>query len=165
MIRAYISLGCNLGNCRAYLGQALDMLERHPFITIAAVSSVYLTEPVSEVEQPDFLNMAVAVDTELKARELLNVCHRVEEELGGREGRTYQGPRTIDLDILLYDKNRVAEADLEIPHPRMLDRAFALAPLAEIAPGALIPGNGTAAEALAKLDDPHSVERQGPLLA
>ena len=163
MATAFISLGCNLGNCPAYLAQAIQMLDKHLLIRVTRVSSVYYTEPVGEVEQPYFLNMAVKVDTDLKPAELLHACRRVEEELGGRDGRVPQGPRTIDLDILLYDQLEIAEKDLVIPHPRMLKRAFALVPLAEIAPEAALPGGGTVAAAAERLRDQLSVEKQGPL--
>ncbi len=163
MATAYISLGCNLGNCPAYLAQAIQMLDKHLLIRVTKVSSVYNTEPVGEVEQPYFLNMAVEIDTDLTPAELLHACRRVEEELGGRDGRVPQGPRTIDLDILLYEQLEIADEDLVIPHPRMLGRAFALAPLAEIAPEAALPGGGTVAEAAEELRDPHSIEKQGPL--
>lgn len=163
MATAYISLGCNLGDCHANLSRAVKLLEVNPAVAVAAVSSVYITEPVGRAGQPDFRNMAVAVETELSPRELFKVCRAIEDELGGREGREPLGPRTIDLDILLYEEVEIAAGDLSIPHPRMLERAFVLVPLAEIAPEFELPGGVAAARAAEALQDPHRVEREGPL--
>ncbi|MHB8168243.1 MAG: 2-amino-4-hydroxy-6-hydroxymethyldihydropteridine diphosphokinase [Thermoleophilia bacterium] len=163
MARAYLSLGCNLGNCRAYLVQAIGLLNAHPLISVTRVSSVYLTEAVGEIEQPDFLNLAAELETDLSPRVLLDACQRVEEELGGADRGVPHGPRTIDLDILLYEQREIAGAELTVPHPRMLERAFVLRPLTEIAPEARLPGGRTVAEAAASLCDEHAVEEQGPL--
>ena len=165
MAKAFLSLGCNLGNCRAHLEQAIGLLDGHPMIRVQKLSSVYLTEPVGEVEQAHFLNMVAELETDMSPAVLLAACRLIEEQLGGRDGRVPQGPRTIDLDILLYEQVEIAAAGLMIPHPRMLERAFVLAPLAEIAPWVKVPGNGTAAEAVASLSDTHSVEKLGPLAA
>lgn len=163
MPTACISLGCNLGDCRLNLGQALKRLGDNPRVEVAAVSSVYVTEPVGVSDQPDFRNMAAVLETELSPLELFELCRAIEEELGGREGREPMGPRTIDLDILLYEEVEISEEDLKIPHPRMLDRAFVLVPLAEIAPDLRLPGGMTAAAAAGALEDPHWVRSEGPL--
>ena len=163
MPAAFLSLGCNLGNCRAYLEQAIGLLRAHPMIRVGRISSVYRTEAVGEIDQPDFLNMSVEVVTDLSPKVLLDVCHRVEEELGGADRGVPHGPRTIDLDILLYDQIEMADAELTIPHPRMLERAFMMTPLVEIASEQELPGGRTVAEAAATLRDAHAVVREGPL--
>lgn len=163
MPTAYISLGCNLGDCRAHLAQAVERLTGHPRIQVTGISSVYVTEPVGVTEQPDFLNMVAELATALTPRELFGVCRAIEDELGGRQGRTPTGPRTMDLDILLYEQVEITEGDLKIPHPQMLNRAFVLVPLAEIAPKLRLPGGVTVAETAASLKDPHRVEKAGLL--
>ena len=163
MARAFLSLGCNLGNCHAYLVQAIGLLDAHPMIRVTRVSSVYLTEAVGEIEQPDFHNIAVGLETELSPKVLLDACHRIEEELGGADRGVPHGPRTIDLDILLYERLEMAEAELTLPHPRMLERGFVMRPLTEIAPGEKLPDGRTVAEAAAAVCDGHAVEKLGPL--
>lgn len=164
MAAAYLSLGCNLGSCRDSLKAAIGQLGVHEAIEVTAVSSVYITEPVGvSGPQPDFHNLALALETGLGPKELLSACRAVEESLGGRTGRIPLGPRTIDIDILLYGKERLADEELTVPHPRMLKRAFVLEPLAEIAPGLVLPDGRTAADAAASLDDPHRVVRAGRL--
>jgi len=156
---AFLSLGCNVGDCRANLAEALRKLDACPVVSVTAVSSVYVTEPVGEIEQPSFLNMAAALETELEPQELLLFCRTVEHELGGREGREPMGPRSLDLDILLYECLEIDAGELVIPHERMLERAFVLVPLAEIAADAELPGGGTVAEALRSCPDEHGVEK------
>ena len=160
---AFLSLGCNLGNCRAYLGQAIGLLNAHPLIRVVSASSVYQTEAVGEPPQPDFLNMAVEIMTDLSPHVLLDACRRVEAELGGDDRGVSHGPRTIDVDIVLYEQQEIADADLVIPHPRMLERGFVLLPLVEIAPGWRLPDGRTVAEAAASLCDEHAVVKEGPL--
>ncbi|MCK0196386.1 2-amino-4-hydroxy-6-hydroxymethyldihydropteridine diphosphokinase [Ancylobacter sp. 6x-1] len=121
-------------------------------LKIIARSSLYQTPPWGPVPQGPYLNMVVAVETELSARELLHMLLGVEHAFGrDRTKEVRFGPRTIDIDILLYGDDVVAEPDLEIPHPRMMERAFALVPLAEIAPDLVI-GGVAVKEALARLD-------------
>jgi 2-amino-4-hydroxy-6-hydroxymethyldihydropteridine diphosphokinase len=163
MSAAYLSLGCNLGDCRHNLAEAVGRLGGLEGTRVTAVSSLYLTEPVGDVEQPDFLNMALGLETELPARELHRRCRAIEEALGGREGRTPGGPRTLDIDILLYEGERMAGDDLTIPHPRMLERAFVLVPMNEIAAGEVVPGDGTIGEALGALRDGARVRLSGRL--
>ncbi|MBE0428448.1 MAG: 2-amino-4-hydroxy-6-hydroxymethyldihydropteridine diphosphokinase [Thermoleophilia bacterium] len=160
---AYLSLGCNLGDCAANLAAAVNKLNEEPDIEVTRVSSVYVTEPVSNLRQPDFLNIAAGLKTTLQPFDLLHACQRIERELGGREGRVPLGPRTIDLDILLYEQVEISHKELELPHPRLLERAFMLAPLAEIAPEAVLPGGGSVGDALAALSDQSRVEKKGPL--
>jgi 2-amino-4-hydroxy-6-hydroxymethyldihydropteridine diphosphokinase len=161
---AYLSLGCNVGDCCENLTQAVHMLNSSTGTRVIKISSLYRTEPVGYEDQPDFLNIAVEVETELTPPDLHSTCRLIESELGGRAGRRPMGPRSIDIDILLFGEARVSTQQLQIPHPRMLARAFVLVPLAEIAPEAAIPGQGTVAGALAGLEDSHSVEKLGALI-
>lgn len=161
MATSYISLGCNIGDCRANMATALAKLDACPEVEVTAVSSVYLTEPVGGVEQPTFLNMAATLETELQPAELLAYCRIIEVELGGRDGREPMGPRAIDLDILLYEQLELAEGELILPHPGLLERAFVLVPLAEIAAAAGLPGGGTVGDALRACADDHGVEIDG----
>lgn len=163
MPEAYLSLGCNLGECGRTLALAIEALGAVKDTEVAAVSSVYRTEPVGDVAQPDFLNMAVELKTGLPPESLLKACRSIETALGGRDYRVSMGPRTIDIDILLFGRLELETGTLELPHPRMLERAFMLVPLVEIAPDAVIPGFGSAREALARLDDAHRVEKTGRL--
>lgn len=164
MTAVYLSLGCNLGDCRDNLRAAIGRLDAHEAIEVTAVSPLYLTEPVGVTgPQPDFHNLALALATALKPEELLAACREVEEGLGGRTGRVPLGPRTIDIDILLYGDERLTGDELTVPHPRMFERAFVLKPLADIAPGLILPDGQTAADAAASLDDLHRVVRAGML--
>ncbi|MFI5046792.1 MAG: 2-amino-4-hydroxy-6-hydroxymethyldihydropteridine diphosphokinase [Acidimicrobiia bacterium] len=131
--RAYLGIGSNLGSRLAHLQAAVDGLAAEPGITVTAVSPVYETEPVGGPPQDDYLNAVVAVDTTLDARGLLEAAHRVEDaELRVRAERW--GPRTLDVDVLLVGDEQVDEADLQVPHPRLAERAFVLVPLADLAP-------------------------------
>lgn len=147
MTRAFIGLGANQGDPVENLKAALKLMDNNPGITVIHVSSVYLTEPVGYEDQPWFHNLVAEVETELEPFELLAVLQGIENELG-RVRTIRWGPRTVDLDILLYDGVQLNEEKLTIPHPRMKDRAFVMVPLAEIAPGALFP-DGEAAGAVA----------------
>ena len=146
MTRAYVGVGANLGDRRATIEAAVGALPG-----VVAVSELRETEPVGVVDQPSFLNGAVALETELSARELLDVLLEVERSLG-RERRERWGPRTIDLDLLLYGDETVDEPGLTVPHPRLHERRFALEPLAELDPDLLIPGRGRVEDVLSELD-------------
>ncbi|MHB0915757.1 MAG: 2-amino-4-hydroxy-6-hydroxymethyldihydropteridine diphosphokinase [Thermoleophilia bacterium] len=163
MAKAFLSLGCNIGDCGAILSRAVGLLAELPLVAVTRVSSVYMTEPVGMKEQPDFFNIAVELETGLEPLELLKSCRRIEEELGGRNGRVAQGPRSADLDILLYGDEALAHRDLQLPHPRMTERAFVLVPLAEIAPDHRLPDGRSVSQALADLSDPHRVRKNGKL--
>jgi 2-amino-4-hydroxy-6-hydroxymethyldihydropteridine diphosphokinase len=150
--KAYISLGSNLGDREATLRRALDLLREDPEIDVVAVSSFRETEPVGLTDQPMFVNAAAAVHTQLSARALLERLLAVERMLGRtREGPRF-GPRTVDLDLLLYGDEELAEPGLRVPHPRLHERRFALEPLAELDPELVVPGRGPVRALLAELD-------------
>jgi 2-amino-4-hydroxy-6-hydroxymethyldihydropteridine diphosphokinase len=157
MLTAYIALGANLaswaGTPEATLAAAFQCLEELGRVT--ARSSLYKTEPVGFAEQPWFVNAVVALETELEPRALLNELLKIEKEFGrDRSASIPNGPRTLDLDILLVGHLEVNEPGLELPHPRLTDRAFVLVPLHEIAPGLRITGGGrTVEEFLQSLHD------------
>jgi 2-amino-4-hydroxy-6-hydroxymethyldihydropteridine diphosphokinase len=143
--RAYVGLGANLGDREATIRAALEALPG-----VVAVSSLRETDPVGVTDQPQYLNGVAALETGLSPRELLDALLAVERELG-RERRERWGPRTIDLDLLLYGEETIDEPGLTVPHPRLHERRFALEPLSELAPDALIPGRGRVAAVLAEL--------------
>src|SRR5688572_27760360 len=122
-----------------------------PKTRLAAISSLYASAPVGHAEQPDFVNAVAKIETALDPRELLDALLAVERRRG-RVREFPNAPRTLDLDIILYGDAAHDEADLTIPHPRMHERAFVLAPLAEIAPDAVVPGHGRVGDLLAAVD-------------
>lgn len=145
----YLALGTNLGDRRANLIRALQALSGRG-LTITALSRVYETEPAYVTDQPRFLNMAVQVETALEPLAVLAQLKALEAELG-RTASVRFGPRLIDVDVLLVDSEVVVHEQLQVPHPRLAERAFVLLPLAEIAADVIIPGQGTVAETLAGL--------------
>ncbi len=151
MARAYLGLGSNLGDTRANLDHAVELLNAHDGIRVTKVSSHLQTAPVGYLDQPDFMNAVIEVETALRQRELLEAVLAIEQQMG--RVRTFRwGPRVIDIDVLLYDGEQVDEPDLVIPHPRMMERSFVLGPLAEIAPELRLPDGRTAAEAAQSTD-------------
>jgi 2-amino-4-hydroxy-6-hydroxymethyldihydropteridine diphosphokinase len=150
--RAYVGLGANLGPREVTLLRAVDLLAVADGVEVVAVSQLRDTQPVGFVDQPPFLNGAVAIDTRLTARELLDLLLETERTLGRVRGERW-GPRTVDLDLLVYGEVTVDEPGLRVPHPRLAERRFALEPLADLDPVLLIPGLGTVSAALAALDD------------
>jgi len=149
--RAYVGLGANLGDRAATLTRAIDLLADRPGIDVVGVSSFRETDPVGYLDQPRFLNAAVAVETSLAPAALLATLLEVERELGRvREGPRY-GPRTVDLDLLLMDDLVLDEPGLELPHPRLHERVFALEPLAELDPELVVPGRGPVRQLLLAL--------------
>jgi 2-amino-4-hydroxy-6-hydroxymethyldihydropteridine diphosphokinase len=147
---AYLSLGGNLGDPAKSMAAALRLLDADENTRVVAVSSLYRTPPWGKLDQPDFLNAAAEVSTGLAPRALLDLCLDAERRLKRvREERW--GPRLIDIDILVFGDRIIHETGLEVPHPRMLERAFVLAPLAEIAPGLAVEGK-TVSERLAAVD-------------
>ena len=152
MHAAYVGLGANLGDREAALRRALELLAEEPGIEVAAVSTFRDTEPVGLLDQPRFLNAAARIETELGPRELLERLLAVERALGRTRTGPRFGPRTIDLDLLLYGDSVLAEAGLTVPHPRLHERRFVLEPLAELDPSLVIPGRGKVKSLLAALD-------------
>jgi 2-amino-4-hydroxy-6-hydroxymethyldihydropteridine diphosphokinase len=151
--RAYVGLGANLGDREQTIRRAVDLLAATPGIQVVRVSTLRETDPVGYLDQPRFLNGAVALETTLEPRELLEQLLAVERALGRTREGPPQGPRTIDLDLLLYGIEELDEPGLRVPHPRLHERAFVLEPLAELAPALTIPGREASVEALlAELD-------------
>jgi 2-amino-4-hydroxy-6-hydroxymethyldihydropteridine diphosphokinase len=146
--RAFVGVGSNLEEPRAQVARALDELAALPRTSLHARSSLYRSAPLGYAAQPEFVNAVAALDTELAPRELLRELQALEARHGRRRSFA-NAPRTLDLDLLLYGDARIDEPDLVVPHPRMHERAFVLAPLTEIAPQAAIPGRGGAAACLA----------------
>lgn len=142
----YLGLGSNLGDREANLRRAIEKLGRHG-MTVEGASSIYETEPMGEIlDQPDFLNAAIRIRTELEPEELLGVCKAVEVELGRMFGGPRHGPRPIDVDLLLLGDVELRTDALTLPHPEVLSRRFALDPLLELDPGLALPdGTGLAA--------------------
>lgn len=128
---AFISLGSNIGNRLEYLQQAVDLLQQIEHVNVANMSSVYETDPVGYEDQAAFLNMVVEIKTILTPHEILKKCNEIEAKLGRKRDIRW-GPRTVDLDILLYNEENVKTEDLIIPHPRMMERGFVLIPLVEL---------------------------------
>ena len=147
MTLAYVGLGANVGDREATILAALDELSG-----VVAVSELRETEPVGVTDQPAFLNGAAAVQTELSPRELLDTLLAIERRLGRERRHIRWGPRTIDLDLLLYGAETVDEPGLTVPHPHLHERRFALEPLAELDPELVIPGRGRVRDLLAELD-------------
>lgn len=150
--RVFIALGSNLDDPAGKVKQGFAAISRLRGTRLAAQSSLYASAPVGYADQPDFINAVAEVETALAPRALLDALQAIERE-HGRERRFRDGPRTLDLDLLLYGEQRIDEPGLSLPHPRMHERAFVLAPLVEIAPGSVIPGKGPAADWLARCTD------------
>ena len=152
MTRAYVGLGANLGDRKRTLLAAVDALAAEPGVEVVAVSALRETEPVGVGEQPRFLNGAVALETTLSARDLLERLLALEQRFGRVRMPGEHGPRTLDLDLLLYGHSVIDEAGLTVPHPRVHERRFVLEPLAELAPGLVVPGRGAVESLLARVD-------------
>lgn len=161
LTRVYLGLGSNIEPKEEYIRQAVRMLNGHPRITVRQASSLYFTEPVGYKDQDWFLNAVVACDTDLSPVELLQETQRIEVLLQ-RERRIHWGPRTIDIDIILYGQERINLPELIVPHPRAFERSFVLVPLAELTGGEIYAGK-TAKDFLAQLKEPSKVEYYGPL--
>lgn len=131
MPKVYLSLGSNIGDKFAYLKKAIENLKQHEKIEITKYSSLYETAPVGYLNQDNFINQVIELSTSLLPYELLSVCQMIENKLERKRTIRF-GPRTIDIDILLYDDLILNDENLTIPHPRMYERAFVLVPLFEI---------------------------------
>jgi 2-amino-4-hydroxy-6-hydroxymethyldihydropteridine diphosphokinase len=140
--RAYVGLGANLGDRERTLHAAVDALAAEAGIEIVAVSTLRETEPVGVGDQPRFVNGAAELETSLAARELLDRLLAVEQRFGRVRFPGEHGPRTLDLDLLIYGDEVIDEPGLTVPHPRLHQRRFALEPLAELVPGLSVPGRG-----------------------
>jgi 2-amino-4-hydroxy-6-hydroxymethyldihydropteridine diphosphokinase len=147
----YVGLGSNLGDREATIRHALELLEAEGDIEVDALSSLRETDPVGYEDQPRFLNGAAALRTELAPRALLERLQTVERKLGRDRTGPRFGPRTIDLDLLLYGDERIEEPGLEIPHPRLAERRFVLEPLAELDESLEVPGRGPIQALLAEI--------------
>ncbi len=163
MTRAFVGLGSNQGGPERQLEQALRALAEVPRTLLAAQSAWYRTRPVGDANQADFLNAVVEIETGLTALELLDELQRIEREQGRRHDPARRwGPRTLDLDLLLFGHEIIHHSRLNVPHPRLALRAFVLKPLADLAPALLVPGYGRVGEILANADCSGIVARVRP---
>jgi len=152
MTRSFVGLGASLEDPRRQIERALELLAAEDGVDLIAVSALRETDPVGYEDQPRFLNGAAELQTSLSARELLERLLAIEQRLGRvRGGGPRFGPRTIDLDLLLYGDASIDEKGLQIPHPRLHERRFALEPLADLDPSLEIPGRGPVQALLAGL--------------
>jgi 2-amino-4-hydroxy-6-hydroxymethyldihydropteridine diphosphokinase len=153
MAMAFVGIGSNLGEPERQIASALEQLAAEKGIELVAVSALRETKPVGYLDQPNFLNGVAQVETELPPRELLERLLAIEGRLGRVRGDGPRfGPRTIDLDLLVYGDETIDEHGLTVPHPRLAKRRFALEPLAELAPGLEIPGAGPVQALLSELE-------------
>ncbi len=147
MRTAAVGLGANLGDAKASVLAAIEVLDRLPGSRLRRASKLYRTPAWGQIDQPDFINAVVVLDTALGAHELLDHLLAIERDFGRVRATSERwGPRTLDLDLLLFGDITIDEAGLQVPHPHLHERAFALVPLAEIAPGMTIPGVGNVGE-------------------
>ena len=151
-VTAFIGLGANLGDAVAAMDAACSALGALPDTRLVARSRLYRSAPVGVTGQPDYINAVAQLSTSLSAREMLEALMRIEAD-NGRTREYHMAPRTLDMDLLLHGDAVVNEPELTVPHPRMHQRAFVLAPLAELAPQALIPGVGRVADLLPTVAD------------
>ena len=151
MTLAYIALGSNLGNPKQQVLDAMDALAKLPATRLLQRSHLYCTPPWGVLEQPSFINAAVELDTLLLPHALLDALLAIEQQ-AGRVRAERNGPRTLDLDVLHIDGVRLDDERLTLPHPRMVERAFVLLPLNDVAPALRLPGLGGVAELLGRLD-------------
>ena len=152
LLPAYVALGSNLDDPRAQVERALAALDQLPQTRCVLRSSLYRSRPFGPVEQPDFVNAVAGLLTSLEPAALLASLQALETRLGRERPAVRWGPRRIDLDLLVHGSVRVAQPGLELPHPGIAERAFVLAPLAEIAPDLDVPGVGRVGALLAQLD-------------
>jgi 2-amino-4-hydroxy-6-hydroxymethyldihydropteridine diphosphokinase len=151
LVDAYIGLGSNLDNPEAQLHKAVSSLQQLPDTILVCISSFYQTRPVGPGDQPDYINAVALLSTGLTARQLLEHMQAI-ENCHGRIRNSHWGPRTLDLDLLLYDSDIINEDDLTVPHPEMHKRGFVLFPLYEIAPEISIPGHGPVTDLLQSIN-------------
>ncbi len=139
MVRAYLALGGNVGDVEQAFRTSLAALRAQAHVEVLKESAIYRTPPWGKTDQPDFLNMAAEIETDLSAHDLLDLCLTI-ERASGRVREERWGPRTIDLDIIAYDDQTIADERLTVPHPHAHERAFVLAPMADLAPDLMIAG-------------------------
>lgn len=151
MTAVYLSLGSNIGDRKGYLSRALQALDNLQQTQVCQVSSFYETAAWGKTDQDDFLNVCCRIETDLKPQELLSYCQRIEKKLN-RVRHEHWGPRTIDIDILLYGQQTINDDNLKVPHPYMTERAFVLVPLLEIASQLTLPSGELLREKLALLE-------------
>ena len=151
-VKAFVGLGANLGEPETQVRGAIKALGEIPKTRLLIASSLYRSAPLGRKDQPDFVNAVAEIETELGAKALLEELFAIETRFG-RMRTLPNAPRTLDLDLLLYGNRVIAEPGLVVPHPRMHERAFVLAPLAEIAPDAIVPGKGAVAALLPECKD------------
>lgn len=156
--KVYIGIGSNLGDKESNILNALRRLEEGGRVNIQARAPFYKTDPVGYTDQDWFLNTVAACETGLAPHDLLEALMKVEQDMG-RVRTIHWGPRVIDLDILLYGDAVVSTPDLEIPHPRISERAFVVVPLSDLAPNITLPGGKTAAALAAELSKTQRIER------
>jgi 2-amino-4-hydroxy-6-hydroxymethyldihydropteridine diphosphokinase len=163
-LRGYLGLGSNVGDSAGHLRAAIELLDQRG-VEVAAVSSLYVTEPVGEIlDQPDFLNAAVRIETALGPEPLLDVCKAVEAERGRAFDLPRHSPRPLDVDLLLLGEIELKSERLTLPHREVTTRRFVLAPLLELDPDLALPDGTRLADALAALPaDEQRVERRSPL--
>ncbi|UDI79116.1 2-amino-4-hydroxy-6-hydroxymethyldihydropteridine diphosphokinase [Staphylococcus taiwanensis] len=152
MVKAYLGLGSNIGDRAQQLQEAIEIIDSMEDIVVTQISPIYETAPVGYTEQPNFLNLCLEIETELEPQTLLNRCLETEQRLH-RVRDIRWGPRTLDVDILLYGDRIIEKDNLEIPHPRMSERAFVLTPLNDIAPKQIEPRSKKTISDLVKPDD------------
>lgn len=163
MRTGYLGLGSNVGDAAAHLRAAVELLAGRG-VEVDAVSSTYVTEPVGEVlDQPDFLNAAIRIRTDLEPEALLDICKAVEVERGRALDAPRHSPRPLDVDLLLLGDLELTSERLTLPHREVTSRRFVLAPLLELDPELTLPGGTRLADALAALPEGQRVERSGPL--
>jgi 2-amino-4-hydroxy-6-hydroxymethyldihydropteridine diphosphokinase len=151
-MRAYVALGSNLGDSKQYMLDAIDALAVLPHTELLARSRIYRTPPWGKLDQPDFLNAAVALETALEPHDLLDALLDIERFAGRERNGERWGPRTLDLDLLHVIGKTVNSERLSLPHPHIADRAFVLLPLHDVAPALDIPGQGKVEELLRAVD-------------
>ncbi len=154
---AYLGLGTNMGDRDAQLQAALAAIAKIPATTVLQQSPVYESKPWGKTDQPDFLNMVVEISTQLEPHTLHRHLEKIERDLGREEAGEKWGPRTIDIDLLLYGSRTIKTASLVVPHARMWERRFVLRPLSDLAPEMAAPGGGT----VMKLLEDEEIASQG----
>jgi 2-amino-4-hydroxy-6-hydroxymethyldihydropteridine diphosphokinase len=155
-VQAFVGLGSNLGAPERQLERALDALDEIPETRLSARSSLFLSPPVGPSDQPDFVNAVAELSTRLGPGDLLAGMQAIETAHGRVRGARRWGPRTLDLDLLLFGTSEIGRDELTVPHPRLHERAFVLVPLYEVAPELWVPGHGALADLLARVS-PHQV--------